>query len=155
MSWLTNFVLPKIRALTRKDVPENLWKKCPGCDQMLFHRELAANFEVCRNCGHHFRLGAVDRFKMLFDRSVFERVELPTDLAQKTQDSNTKAQLEILSDHMKAMLESAKLQVSREQNASRERIEGAKLDQKKLEVQQASLVHPLAAPVAQTFGRVL
>jgi len=76
MSWLTNYVLPKIRALTRKDVPENLWKKCPGCDQMLFHRELAANFEVCRNCGHHFRLGATDRFKMLFDRGVFERVEL-------------------------------------------------------------------------------
>jgi len=30
MNWLTNYVLPKIRALTRKDVPDNLWKKCPG-----------------------------------------------------------------------------------------------------------------------------
>jgi acetyl-CoA carboxylase carboxyl transferase subunit beta len=44
---------------------------------MLFHRELAANLEVCRNCGHHFRLGAADRFKTLFDGGVFERVELP------------------------------------------------------------------------------
>ena len=37
MSWLTNFVLPKIRAVvTRRAVPENLWHKCPGCEQMLF-----------------------------------------------------------------------------------------------------------------------
>src|SRR4029079_5602051 len=77
MSWLSNYVLPKIRALTRKDVPENLWRKCPSCEQMLFHRDVAANFEVCRNCGHHFRLGTSDRFKMLFDDGVFERLELP------------------------------------------------------------------------------
>ena len=67
MNWLTNYVLPKIRAFARKDVPDNLWKKCPGCEQMLFHRELAANFEVCRNCGHHFRIGSAARFKLLFD----------------------------------------------------------------------------------------
>jgi acetyl-CoA carboxylase carboxyl transferase subunit beta len=76
-NWLTNYVLPKIRAFTRKDVPDNLWKKCPSCEQMLFHRELAANFEVCRNCGHHFRIGTETRFKILFDGGVFEPVELP------------------------------------------------------------------------------
>src|SRR5712671_7832766 len=77
MNWLTNYVLPKIRALTRKDVPDNLWKKCPGCEQMLFHRELAADLEVCRHCGHHFRIGSQARFKMLFDDGVFEKLELP------------------------------------------------------------------------------
>ena len=77
MNWLTNYVLPKIRAFTRKDVPDNLWKKCPACEQMLFHRELAANFEVCRNCGHHFRIGSQARFKMLFDDGAFELLELP------------------------------------------------------------------------------
>jgi acetyl-CoA carboxylase carboxyl transferase subunit beta len=77
MNWLTNYVLPKIRALTRKEVPDNLWRKCPGCEQMLFHRELAANLEVCRNCGHHFRIGSEARFRILFDNGAFERVELP------------------------------------------------------------------------------
>jgi acetyl-CoA carboxylase carboxyl transferase subunit beta len=76
VNWLTNYVLPKIRAFTRKDVPENLWRKCPSCEQMLFHRELAANLEVCRHCGHHFRIGSEARFKMLFD-GAFEKVELP------------------------------------------------------------------------------
>src|SRR5438132_10147770 len=77
MNWLTNYVLPKIRALTRKEVPDNLWKKCPGCEQMLFHRELAADLEVCRHCGHHFRIGSQARFRMLFDNAVFQKLELP------------------------------------------------------------------------------
>ncbi|MFZ3235085.1 MAG: acetyl-CoA carboxylase, carboxyltransferase subunit beta [Stellaceae bacterium] len=78
MSWLTNFVLPKIRAVvSKKDVPDSLWKKCPGCEQMLFHRELEANLDVCRNCGHHLRIGAVRRLQILFDDGAFSRIELP------------------------------------------------------------------------------
>jgi acetyl-CoA carboxylase carboxyl transferase subunit beta len=77
MNWLTNYVLPKIRAFTRKDVSDNLWKKCPGCEQMLFHKELADHLEVCRHCGHHFRIGSEARCKILFDSGVFEKLELP------------------------------------------------------------------------------
>ena len=78
MSWLSNFVLPKIRAVvSKKAVPDNLWKKCPGCEQMLFHRELAANLEVCRNCGQHLRIGAVRRLEILFDDGAYTRIELP------------------------------------------------------------------------------
>ncbi len=81
MSWLTNFVLPKIRGVVaRKTVPDNLWRKCPGCQQMLFHRELEANLHVCRNCGHHLRIGAGQRLKMLFDDGVSTRIELPKTL---------------------------------------------------------------------------
>ena len=78
MSWLSNFVLPKIRAVvTRKPVPDNLWTKCPGCEQMLFYRELEANLHVCRNCGHHLRIGAEQRLKILFGEDGFTRIELP------------------------------------------------------------------------------
>ncbi|MGH7045463.1 MAG: acetyl-CoA carboxylase, carboxyltransferase subunit beta [Stellaceae bacterium] len=77
-NWLGNFVLPKIRAVVRKrDVPDNLWTKCPGCGQMLFHRELAANLEVCHACGHHLRIGAARRLQILFDEGTASRVELP------------------------------------------------------------------------------
>src|SRR5438105_5978170 len=44
---------------------------------MLFHRELAANLEVCRHCGHHFRIGSEARFKILFDEGAFEKIEAP------------------------------------------------------------------------------
>jgi acetyl-CoA carboxylase carboxyl transferase subunit beta len=78
MNWLSNFVLPKIRAFAKKDVPDNLWKKCPGCEQMLFHRELAASQEVCRHCGHHFRIGSEARFRMLFDGGSYRKIALPS-----------------------------------------------------------------------------
>jgi acetyl-CoA carboxylase beta subunit len=45
-----------------------------GCEQMLLYRELEANLHVCRNCGHHFRIGAERRLKLLFDDGVFARI---------------------------------------------------------------------------------
>jgi acetyl-CoA carboxylase carboxyl transferase subunit beta len=78
MSWLTNFVRPKIRALVKKpDTPENLWDKCPSCGQMIFHRELEANQRVCPHCGHHLRIGVKRRLELLFDEGRFDRAELP------------------------------------------------------------------------------
>jgi acetyl-CoA carboxylase carboxyl transferase subunit beta len=78
MNWLTNVVLPKIRAVVaKKAAPENLWQKCPGCEQMLFYRELEANLNVCRNCGHHLRIGTEQRLKIVFDEGAFTRIELP------------------------------------------------------------------------------
>ncbi len=78
MSWLTNFVRPKIRALVRKtDVPENLWDKCPGCGQMIFHRDLEANLRVCPHCSHHMRIDVKKRLELLFDGGAYERAELP------------------------------------------------------------------------------
>ena len=78
MNWLTNFVRPKIRALVRKeDVPENLWKKCPGCEEMIFHRELAANLHVCTHCGHHLRISAEQRLEMMMDDGRYQHIELP------------------------------------------------------------------------------
>ncbi len=78
MSWLTNFVRPKIQALVRKtEVPDNLWEKCPNCGQMIFHRELEANLRVCPHCGHHMRLPVLKRLELLFDDGAFTRVDLP------------------------------------------------------------------------------
>ena len=82
MSWISNFVLPKIRAVVpaRKEVPDNLWTKCPKCGQLLFHRDLAANLHVCPSCGWHLRLGPAERLAMLFDGGHFETIELPKTL---------------------------------------------------------------------------
>ena len=98
MNWLTNYVLPKIRAFAKKDVPDNLWRKCPGCEQMLFHRELAAHFDVCRHCGHHFRLGSEARLKLLFDAGAFERIELPKVAADPLRFRDRKRYTERLRD---------------------------------------------------------
>jgi acetyl-CoA carboxylase carboxyl transferase subunit beta len=79
MNWLTNYVRPKIRALVEKeDVPDNLWHQCPGCEQMIFHRELEASLNVCSHCGHHMRLPAKRRLEMLFDDGAYQTIELPS-----------------------------------------------------------------------------
>jgi len=78
MNWITNYVRPKIRALvTKPDVPENLWEKCPSCSQMIFHRELESNLRVCPHCGYHMRISARRRLEMLFDEGAFKTIELP------------------------------------------------------------------------------
>ena len=48
-------------------VPEGLWVKCPDCSQIIYNKELVATSNVCPKCGHHFRINATERLKMLFD----------------------------------------------------------------------------------------
>ncbi len=99
MSWLTNFVRPKIQALVgKKDVPENLWHRCPACDQMLFHRELSDNLHVCHHCSCHMRISAVTRLDMLFDDGKYERAKLPAVAADPLKFRDTKRYTERLRD---------------------------------------------------------
>ena len=80
MSWLSNVVPPKLREWVgagARAVPDNLWEKCPSCEQMIFHRELESRLRVCPHCDHHLRLGVDARLGMLFDDAAFETVELP------------------------------------------------------------------------------
>ncbi len=79
MNWLTNYVRPKIRALVEKeDVPDNLWRQCGSCEQMIFHRELEAAHNVCPHCSHHMRLPAKQRLELLFDDGEYQTIELPS-----------------------------------------------------------------------------
>ncbi len=79
MNWLTNFVRPKLRALRGENTntPENLWNKCKGCEQMIFHRDLVEKLYVCSNCGYHLFMPVPNRLSMMFDKEKFEIVELP------------------------------------------------------------------------------
>jgi len=79
MNWITNFVRPRIKSLIggRSGTPENLWKKCPGCGEMIFHRDLLAAQNVCPKCGHHLRIGAAQRFAAVFDDGKYEELPLP------------------------------------------------------------------------------
>ena len=80
MSWLTDYVRPKIRALyTREkpEVPENLWHQCASCERMIFHRDLEANQRVCPHCDHHMRVGPDYRFAALLDPGSAQRLEMP------------------------------------------------------------------------------
>ena len=82
MNWISNYVRPKINSLfSRREVPENLWTKCPECGTMLFHRELSDNLNVCTHCDHHMAITPRDRFAALFDGGVFVEVKVPEPVA--------------------------------------------------------------------------
>ena len=77
MNWITNSVLPKIKALVQaEDVPDNLWVKCKSCGQMIFHREFEEANNCCATCGNHAPLPPEQRFKMTFDGGNYELVSL-------------------------------------------------------------------------------
>ncbi|WP_370343104.1 acetyl-CoA carboxylase, carboxyltransferase subunit beta [Pararhodobacter marinus] len=86
MNWITNYVRPTINSLfSRREVPENLWSKCPECGTMLFHRELTDNLQVCSNCNHHMAISPRERFKTLFDAGTFSEVPVPDPVADPLQ----------------------------------------------------------------------
>ena len=78
MNWISEWALPKIKTLFGgpREVPDNLWDKCPNCEQMIFHRDLERALHVCTHCGHHMRIGAKQRLDMTLDPG-WQRIELP------------------------------------------------------------------------------
>ncbi len=78
MNWITNVVRPKIQNVFKKrDTPDNLWRKCGACGEMVFHRDLLAALNICPNCDHHVKLGTDERLKMFFDRGKYEVIPVP------------------------------------------------------------------------------
>ena len=99
MNWITNSVLPKIKALVQpREVPENFWTKCPNCGEMIFHRQLEDNLQVCPKCNYHLKLAARARLESLFDSSTLHIIELER---QKNSDPLKFKDLKKYSDRLK------------------------------------------------------
>ncbi|MCG5484745.1 acetyl-CoA carboxylase, carboxyltransferase subunit beta [Sinorhizobium alkalisoli] len=78
MNWITSYVRPKINSmLGRREVPENLWIKCPDTGEMVFHRDLEENKWVIPQSGHHMKMPAKARLKDLFDGGIYEALPQP------------------------------------------------------------------------------
>lgn len=91
MSWLTNYVKPKLqKVLNPKDTPDNLWHKCKNCGQMIFQKEFVANRYVCASCDYHDRMPPKDRFDSIFDDSKYDLLDLPGVKADPLKFKDTK-----------------------------------------------------------------
>src|SRR5947199_5062382 len=67
MNWTSNVVRPKIRRFLRREVPENLWVKCPDTGQLVFYKDVEANQFVIPSSNYHMRMSATARLKSMFD----------------------------------------------------------------------------------------
>ena len=78
MNWITSYVRPKINSLLqRKQMPDNLWVKCPQTGEMVFHTDLEANMGVIPGSGYHMRITARERLGYFFDGGEYETIEPP------------------------------------------------------------------------------
>jgi len=98
MAWFKKARKP-IKAAKDKSsrVPEGLWVKCAGCSQAIYNKDLATTINVCPKCGHHFRLNATERLRMLFDDgqwTEFDRGLTSTDPLKFTDTRPYRARLE-------------------------------------------------------------
>ena len=59
----------------KKEMPEGLWTKCPGCSAYAFNKELEARQMVCKECGHHFGITAHQRLQHLLDEGSWEEFD--------------------------------------------------------------------------------
>jgi len=63
---------PRFGSGKKRDFPEGLWQKCPGCEEMIHNLEFVQNFRVCPKCDHHLTQSARERLDMLLDPNSFE-----------------------------------------------------------------------------------
>lgn len=99
MNWLTDFVRPRIRAMVGKDIPENLWIKCPKCEHMLFTKVLLENLNICPHCGAHLRLSCKDRLNIIFDKDTFVRLPKTNVLTDPLKFKDTKKYTDRLKEY--------------------------------------------------------
>lgn len=76
MNWINNVVRPKIQdILSKREMPDNLWVKCPESGQMVFHKDLEANQFVVPVSDYHMRMSATERLHHFFDDGAYEEVK--------------------------------------------------------------------------------
>jgi acetyl-CoA carboxylase carboxyl transferase subunit beta len=62
----------------KKQIPGDLWMKCPDCKGMLFKKEVEDRKKVCTECQYHFTITPTERLDLMADAGTFQ--ELWTDL---------------------------------------------------------------------------
>ncbi|MCX7899888.1 MAG: acetyl-CoA carboxylase, carboxyltransferase subunit beta [Methylocystis sp.] len=77
MNWYSNVMPPKIKALIKREAPENLWVKCPESGQLVFHKDIEANLYVVPGSGYHMRCPVRARLASLFDHGEYELLPTP------------------------------------------------------------------------------
>jgi acetyl-CoA carboxylase carboxyl transferase subunit beta len=56
-------------------IPNGMWIKCSECKRVLYKPDLDRNNKVCQHCGHHFRMNAWERIRLIMDKDSFEEFD--------------------------------------------------------------------------------
>ena len=61
----------KLTASDRRELPTDVFEKCPNCGAILYRARLEQNLFVCPECSHHNRIGAEDYIQLLLDEGEY------------------------------------------------------------------------------------
>src|SRR5678815_4618227 len=61
----------KTQSGRKREMPQGLWQKCPGCSEVVHEIELTQNQRVCPRCDFHFPQSARERIEQLLDPGSF------------------------------------------------------------------------------------
>jgi acetyl-CoA carboxylase carboxyl transferase subunit beta len=71
MAWYEK-IRKGLKPQSRRDIPDGLWVKCDGCDQIMHKAQLSRNLWVCPRCEYHFRIPSRTYLKLLLDEGSFQ-----------------------------------------------------------------------------------
>lgn len=68
-----------IRPVNPVDIQPEKWVKCDKCKEIVYKDGLDENYDICPNCGYHFRMQAKKRIAQIIDEGTFKEFELNID----------------------------------------------------------------------------
>jgi acetyl-CoA carboxylase carboxyl transferase subunit beta len=71
MSWFRK-PKQKLSATERRDMPSDVFDKCPQCSEILYRARLEQNLFVCPECGYHNRISAEAYIQLLLDDGRYD-----------------------------------------------------------------------------------
>jgi len=87
---------------SKAEVPDGTWIKCPECSEMMHKMQWESNMYLCTKCGHHFRIGSEEYFKILLDEDSLKEMDKKIRSLDPLNFEDTKPYKNRLSDTMKS-----------------------------------------------------
>ncbi len=78
MNWINNLVPPGLQVWRKREMPDNLWIKCPDSGRLVFHKDLETNQFVIPGSEYHMRMTPEQRFAHLFDDEDYREIDTPS-----------------------------------------------------------------------------
>jgi len=74
MAWFRKPKQP-LKSTDKRDLPPDVFQKCPSCGEIVYRERLAQNHMVCPECTYHFRIPPEEYLAVLLDAATFTERE--------------------------------------------------------------------------------
>ncbi len=85
----------------KKEMPQGLFIKCPGCEKMVYRKTVGEKLQVCPECNYHYTLSAPERIQLLLEEGSFKEYWADMTSADPLQFKDKKAYADRLAAEQK------------------------------------------------------